>query len=243
MYPFFAVFIISFISLFCFLIFSFFKTSSYRLSSYFISLAVGCLLGDAFFHLIPQSIAGINNNFLFSLLLTFGFSLFFLIEKFFFWHHCHDSDCHPAPIAALSFIGDTVHNFIDGLLIASSFSISPSLGFSTTLAVFLHEIPQEISDFGILIHQGFSLKKSLVFNLLSSVSAFAGVIFVFIVGTSFSQFSTFLLPVTAGGFIYLAATDLLPSLHHHSSTSSISFFQSLLIFLGVFLMSLLTFLE
>lgn len=239
MYAFLAITFISFSSLISLLVFSFLKKYSLNLSVYLISLAVGCLLGDAFFHLIPGSLAQIDNHFLFSLLLTFGFFLFFIIEKFLFWHHCHNPTCHEANSSAvvLNLVGDTVHNFIDGLLIAASFQNSLFLGLTTTLAVFFHEIPQELGDFGIFLHHGFSPLKALKFNLLSACSAFLGALLVF------PTLSVYLLPVTAGGFIYLAACDLIPTLHLHSSTKSISLFQIFFIFLGLVFMSALVLLE
>jgi len=208
------------------------------LTPFLVSLAVGALLGDTFFHLLPAS-----SSFNFVLV---GFMGFFVLEKLIRWRHCHYFDCHDddhSPVIVhLSVIGDLVHNFLDGLAIAASFHLSPSLGLATSIAVLLHEIPQEIGDFGIYLHAGFSLKKALILNLLSSLTAFLAV-FVYFSLTPSLDFSSWLIPATAGGFLYLASSDLIPELHRHDSRLSSSLSQLLGILLGLSLMYLLTFLE
>jgi len=210
-----------------------------------VSLAVGSLLGDAFIHLLPEANKNIPNQIAVSLLTIFGILIFFSIEKFVRWHHCHDPDCTEgaSAIIPVSLAGESIHNFIDGVIIAGSFIISPNLGVATTLAVLLHEIPQEVGDFGIYTHQGLSLKKSLKLNLLSATTSLLGVIVTFIVGSGLATSTAYVLPITAGGFIYLAASDLIPELHEHKETSTHSLLQILYLLAGVALMFSLLYLE
>jgi zinc and cadmium transporter len=210
-----------------------------------VSFAVGSLLGDAFLHLLPESFESISSPHLAPLLTILGILLFFTLEKFLNWHHCHDPDCHDSPqsVISLNLVGDSAHNFIDGMLIGASFFVSPTLGFTTTLAVLLHEIPQEVGDLGILLHHGLAPAKALWLNLVSALFAVLGLILVYLVGSSLVVFSIYLLPVTAGGFIYLAASDLIPELHRHQPRLVSSVTQLLFILLGVLLMFLLLFIE
>ncbi len=238
--------IISSISLFTLFLF-FTRTSLIKKTTiYLVAFAVGSLLGDALIHLLPESFEQIEPALLVSLLTIAGMLIFFIIEKFLRWRHCHDPDCQEdqhGPIIALNLIGDSVHNLIDGMLIAASFLVSPALGISTSLAVAFHELPQEIGDFSILIHSGLSLKKTVKFNFASALFSLLGVLFTFLLGTKINNFSLYLLPVTAGGFIYLAASDLIPELHRQSNRTRSSVFQLLLLSLGVGFMVLLSFLE
>jgi len=225
------------------LFFIFIKPKSLnQITLFFVSFAIGGLLGDAFIHLIPQSFKFFDSENTNSLLILIGILLFFILEKFLLWHHCHDANCHQSTkhVATLNLVGDSVHNFIDGALIAASFQISNFVGLTTTLAVIFHEIPQEIGDFGILLHHQFSIKKALKYNFLSASFSLIGVLFVFIFDTNFS---TYLIPITAGGFIYLAATDLIPELHRHDTKIKDSLTQLICILLGISLMFGLTFLE
>lgn len=210
-----------------------------------VSLAVGSLLGDAFIHLLPEANENITNPTTVSLLTILGILIFFSIEKFVRWHHCHDPDCAEgkSAIIPVSLVGESIHNFIDGVIIAGSFIISPKLGIATSLAVLLHEIPQEVGDFGIYTHQGLSLKKSLNLNLLSATASLLGVIVAFVIGSSIAASTIYVLPITAGGFIYLAASDLIPELHEHKETSTHSFLQILYLLSGVALMFCLLYLE
>lgn len=210
-----------------------------------VSLAVGSLLGDAFIHLLPEANENIPNQVVVSLLTIFGILIFFSIEKFVRWHHCHDPDCTEgaSAIIPVSLAGESIHNFIDGVIIAGSFIISPNLGVATSLAVLLHEIPQEVGDFGIYTHQGLSLKKSLKLNLLSATASLLGVIVTFIIGSGLATSTAYVLPITAGGFIYLAASDLIPELHDHKEKSIHSLLQILYLLIGVGLMYSLLLLE
>ncbi len=211
---------------------------------FFVSLAVGALLGDAFIHLIPESFESLENGTMVGLLVILGFFLFFVVEKFLHWHH-HDDDAdenHVHPVGNLVLFSDGVHNFIDGVVIGVSFMISVPLGVATTLAVVLHEIPQEIGDFAVLLHAGYSRKRALWLNFLSALAAVFGTFVAFFLGEKGEGLVTYILPIAAGGFIYIAAADLIPELQKTKSVKQ-SFLQFLSIALGVGLMLALTLLE
>lgn len=221
------------------------KKTSQKINLLLVSFAIGALFGDTFIHLLPQSFASLNSLTV-SFLIIAGLLLFFVLEKILRWHHCHEINCcqnESKHLIALNTLGDTIHNFIDGMLIAASFMVNFKLGLFTSIAVLLHEIPQEVGDFAVLIHGGLSAKKAVLYNLASASSAILGVILVFILGTKISFLSIYLLPITAGAFIYLAASDLIPELHRHDQSLSHSLLQLLFIILGVLLMSLLVFFE
>lgn len=211
----------------------------------FISLAVGALLGDSFIHLIPETFEKSSGPTLTGLLIIIGILIFFILEKFLHWHHCHEPEnciTHSNKnLAIINLVGDAFHNFIDGAIIAGSFLAGPIIGLSTTIAVIIHEIPQEIGDFGILLHAGLSRKKALFFNFLSALFAFLGLFIVFIF-SGIENMLSFVLPLTAGGFIYIALADLIPELHKENSTFK-SIFQIITFLLGITTMSLLLLLE
>ena len=212
---------------------------------FLVSFAVGGLFGDAFIHLLPESFEKLGINMVTSVCILSGIFLFFILEKFLRWQHCHipTSHEHTHPVVTLNLIGDAVHNFLDGMIIAASYSVSIPIGIATTLAVILHEIPQEIGDFGILVHGGLTVRKALIFNLLSALTAIAGAILALAIGPMIKGFSLYLLPITAGGFLYIAGSDLIPELHSHDVKASHSFGQLACIILGVGLMALLVLLE
>lgn len=179
-----------------------------------VSLAVGALLGDAFIHIIPEAFeSGADANTI-ALYIILGVIIFFIIEKFLHWHHHgedkHDNHIHP--VGKLIIVSDGVHNFIDGLIIVASYAVSPAVGIATTLAVILHEIPQEIGDFGVLIHAGYSKKRALWLNFLSALCAVVGVGVGLIIGNFGNILEGVVLPIAAGGFIYIALSDLIPEL-------------------------------
>jgi zinc and cadmium transporter len=174
-----------------------------------ISLSIGALLGGAFLHLIPEAIEIKEEIFLFVLV---GFFSFFIIEKIFHWRHCHKTNCTVHSFAYINILGDIIHNFIDGIIIAAGFIASPIIGISSTLAIAIHEIPQELGDFGVLIYAGFSKKKALLYNFLSALTALIGGIFGFYLLSTFEQLMPFMLAIAAGGFIYIAASDLIPEI-------------------------------
>jgi zinc and cadmium transporter len=236
-----ASLIISSVSLVGLLFLSVKKNFIKKITLFLVSFAVGALLGDAFIHLIPESFQS-NLTISPSVLILIGILLFFILEKFLLWHHCHEVDCHQDSkhIITLNLVGDSVHNFIDGALIAASFNVSFLVGITTTAAVILHEIPQEIGDFGIMIHHGLSIPKAIFYNFISALTSVLGVAFIFLINL---DISSYLVPVTAGGFIYLAVADLIPELHRHDSKISTSTIQLLCILLGLGLMYGLVFLE
>ncbi len=183
---------------------------------YLVSFAAGGLLGDAFIHLLPEIVEETQG---FGLLLSFyvlsGIVAFFVLEKLINWHHYHlpHSKEQLHSFALTNLIGDAFHNFIDGLIIGGSYLLSIPAGIATTLAVIFHEIPQEIGDFGVLIHGGFSVKKALFYNFLIALTAVAGTIIALLIGQYMAHLTTFLIPFAAGGFIYVAVADLIPELH------------------------------
>jgi zinc and cadmium transporter len=202
-----------------------------------VALATGALLGDAMLHLIPEAFDSGKGAYL-GMWIIGGMLTFFCLEKVLKWRHCHDIDCHQEKqLAWMSLATDSVHNFIDGLIIGGSFLSSTALGISTTLAIVLHEIPQEVGDLAILVHGGFSLKKAGLMNLMTAFFNLAGVLVIWILGKNFDQSN--LLALTAGGFIYLAASDLIPELHRHESQLKQSLWQLIMVILGVVIMSLL----
>lgn len=176
-----------------------------------ISLSAGALMGGAFIHLLPESLekSGTPDVLMFVLV---GFVLFFAVEKLLFWRHCHKGKCDIHTFTYMNLIGDGVHNFIDGLIIAASFVIGIPLGFTTTLAIASHEIPQEIGDFGVLIYGGMKKRRALAFNFFVALTAVMGGVVGFFASSYVEGVTTFLLPFAAGGFIYIAATDLIPEI-------------------------------
>lgn len=175
-----------------------------------IGLSAGGLMGGAFLHLLPEAVEEFADEQIFFYVLV-GFVLFFLIEKLFHWRHCHDGQCPVHSFVYMNLLGDMSHNFIDGLIIAASFIAEPRLGWVTTLVVALHEIPQEIGDFGVLVYGGFNKYKALLFNFLAALTAILGGIFGFYLNQS-ATCTVFLLPFAAGGFLYIAASDLIPEI-------------------------------
>ena len=179
---------------------------------FLVPFAAGALLGDAFFHIIPELSEGGGLEFSASLALVAGLIIFFALEKVLHWHHAHyphEDVIHP--VAMSNLVGDALHNLLDGSLIGASYLVSPTVGLATTIAVVLHEIPQELGDFGILVHSGVEPKKALRLNLLTGSTAVAGAVIALLSGDALS--GEVLLPVAAGAFIYIASTDLLPELH------------------------------
>lgn len=193
-----------------------------------VALSAGALLGSAFLHLIPESLET-KNVFL---LIILGFALFFIIEKVLHWRHCHEGKCEIHTFAYMNLIGDFFHNFLDGLIIAGSFILSPALGITTTLAIAIHEIPQEIGDFGVLVYGGFSKKRALLLNFLIALTSVLGGIIGFFISSLSPVFLLIIPPIAAGGFIYIAASDLIPEL----KTKPNSFLHFCIFILGVLIM-------
>jgi len=177
-----------------------------------IGFAAGGLIGGAFLHLVPEALEQAEAQFVFSYLIL-GFIAFFILEKYLHWRHCHDGVCTAHAFTYLNLIGDSIHNFIDGLVIGSSFIVSVHFGIITAIVIIFHEIPQEIGDFGVLLYGGFSKFKALCFNFLTALTCVIGTIAGYFISEHIRNFSPFLLPFAAGGFIYIAACDLVPELH------------------------------
>lgn len=189
-----------------------------KISHVLASFAAGTLLGTAFFDLLPEAAheaegQGIE---IYAWVLC-GILVFFFIERFIHWFHHHDDfhkDEDKKATIPLIIIGDTVHNFIDGVVIAATFLISVPLGIATTLAVIAHEIPQEIGDFGLMLHKGLEKKKIILVNVMSALASLVGAILTFLMGDVVESYVPLFLSVTAGFFIYIALADLIPELHH-----------------------------
>jgi len=201
-----------------------------------IGFSAGALIGGAFLHLLPEALEKSSSPLIFYYLIL-GIVFFFLMERYFHWRHCHEDDCHVHAFTYLNLFGDGIHNFIDGMVIAGSFVVSVKLGIVTTLAIILHEIPQELGDFGVLIYGGFSKRKALFYNFISALAAMAGALLGFFIADFAQGFSGFILPFTAGGFIYIATSDLIPEIHKEKNfkRSTAAFFAFLLgiIFMAV----------
>lgn len=214
-----------------------------------LSLAAGALLGDAFIHLIPEAFDGASNPLTVSLLILGGFFSFFILEKFLNWHHVHadeplDASEHARihPVGHLVLVSDGMHNLIDGVAIGAAFMVSPAVGIATTAAILLHEIPQEIGDFALLLHAGFSRTQALFMNLFSALTAFLGAGLAFVLGGFFENAAPFIAAFSAGMFIYIAASDLVPELHKTSEPKK-SFTQLVAIGVGILVMAALLVLE
>jgi zinc and cadmium transporter len=203
-----------------------------------VSFAVGALMGGAVFHLLPEAVAELGAGAAFATSFLLGFFGLFALEKS-LWLHDHEAPAaHPArarPLATLNLVGDGVHNFVDGAIIAASYSVSTSLGVATTVAVLLHELPQEIGDFGILLHAGLSIRRAVLYNFLSALTAVLGAVLALAIGAVAQEFVTLLLPFAAGSFVYIAASDLIPELQRERSARAFAW-QSLLILLGMILL-------
>lgn len=244
LYSLISVTIVSVISLIGILTITLRKESLKKIILFLVSFAVGGLFGDAFIHLLPESFESLGINLKVPLLVIAGVLIFFVLEKFLRWRHCHilSNEEHPHPVVTMNVIGDAIHNLIDGMIIGASYAVSLSIGITTTLAVILHEIPQEIGDFGILVHGGLTPQKAIFYNFLSASTAFLGVIISLIIGPHIKSYSQILLPITAGGFIYIAGSDLIPELQHNVKLS-ISLYQFICILLGITVMVLLWLME
>lgn len=238
-----SVFLVSFISFIGLFTLSIKKETLNKILLYFVSFSVGGLLGDAFIHLLPESIE-LNNGLYLSFYILLGLIVSFIVEKFIQWRHCHipTSREHPHPLAIMNLIGDSVHNFIDGLIIGASYLTSLQVGIATTIAVILHEIPQEIGDFGVLIHGGFKIRKALFLNFVTALTAVIGTIISLIIGSFASSLTNFLLPFAIGSFIYIAGSDLIPELHKETKPIK-SLIQLVMLLIGIAIMYLFLFLE
>lgn len=182
-----------------------------RLLMVFVAFASGSLLATALIHMAPEAVRdGGDNAFTFVL---GGIIMFFVIEKFIHWHHCGKEDCDVRPVGYLNLLGDGLHNFIDGVIIAAAFLTNTEVGIVTTFAIALHEIPQEFGDFSVLLHSGMSTRKALFYNFLSASTAILGALVGYSLLAVIHDIIPYVIAVAAGGFIYIATADLMPELH------------------------------
>lgn len=208
-----------------------------------VSFSAGALLGDVFIHLLPEAVKATGLSLPISLWILCGILIFFMLEKFIHWHHCHlpEAHQHTKPLAFMNLVGDGLHNFIDGAVIAGSYLVSMPLGVATTIAVVLHEIPQEIGDFGVLIHAGLKKSRVIFLNFISALMAIVGAVIILGFSVSSDAILGILTPFTIGGFLYIAGTDLIPELHKETNPVSsliqfISFIGGMAVMLALLLL-------
>jgi zinc and cadmium transporter len=207
----------------------------------FVSFSAGALLGDVFIHLLPEIVEKNGFGLSISLYILFGIVFSFILEKVIHWRHCHHptSKEHPHPFAIMNLVGDFFHNFLDGLIIGASYLASIPVGIATTIAVILHEIPQEIGDFGVLLHGGYSKGKALFLNFVIALTAILGAIVAVVLVGRVENALIFLVPFAAGNFLYIASADLIPELHKYEFSTTGSVFQLFMMVLGMGVMAAL----
>lgn len=205
----------------------------HQMSHYLSAYAAGALLGAAFFDLLPESFAGQDPTQMLKMTLL-GILTFFILERFIRWfhHHHQHSSKQDQSVIALVVIGDSIHNFIDGVVIAGTFLISIPLGIITTVAVAAHEIPQEIGDFGVMIHRGISRSKILWLNFLSALTSLLGAVAMYLLRDSIQSFLPGFLAITAGFFIYIALSDLIPEIHQQEKRS-VATLETIVLLIGM----------
>lgn len=220
------------------------KKVSKQTQMFLLSISVGVLLSTVFMGLLPEAISHTYTLGL-ALNILFGFLVMFILEKFVHYHHSqkheHD-DCghsHAYSIAPINLIGDTVHNFIDGMVIAGSYAVNVTVGIAATISVLFHELPQELADFGVLLYSGLSKKKALILNFMSAATALLGAIAGIVLAGNIHGFTEFILPFAAGNFLYIAASNLLPELHRHCKLKD-TIMHLLAILLGIAIIVLIT---
>jgi zinc and cadmium transporter len=179
---------------------------------FLIGISGGALMGGAFFHLLPEALEKSNTLYTY-LYLILGFIAFFILERYLLWRHCHEGGCKVHPMSYLNLIGGSIHNLMDGLIIGATFFVDIRFGITTTLAIIMHEIPQEIGDFGVLVYGGMNKYKALMYNFLSAITAMLGAFLGYLFSGHLGFFTPLILPVAAGGFIYVACCDLVPEIH------------------------------
>jgi zinc and cadmium transporter len=206
---------------------------------YMVSFSVGGLFGGAFLHLLPESLE-IHTAETVSLMVLTGILSSFLIEMLLKWRHCHIPTCddHPPTFVYMNLLGDGVHNFIDGIVVGGAYLSSQGLGVATSLAIILHEIPQEIGDFGVLLYGGIEYRKALLFNLLSGLTALIGAFLALLLGEFVEGITGYLLPFALGNFVYIAGSDLVPELQDEKPLDE-TLIQFILMIVGITLLYLL----
>lgn len=187
---------------------------------FLLSVSVGVLLSSVFINFLPEAVSE-KYTLGVAIYVLVGFLMMFVIEKFVHHHHskkCENGDCghgHAYNVAPMNLLGDAVHNFIDGIVIAGAYTVNIALGITATISIIFHELPQEIADFGVLLYSGLSKKKALIFNLMSALTSVFGAVFGIILAGRVDGFNAFIIPFAAGNFLYIAASNLLPQLHRH----------------------------
>lgn len=195
-----------------------------RVSLLLVSFAAGTLLGAAFFELIPEAMESPAGESVLPWVVA-GIMIIFIFEKFLKWYHCHNREtCDYHTFSGAVLFGDAVHNFIDGIAIALSFSVNVELGIATTVAVFFHEVPQEIGDFGVLVHAGYSKAKVLFYNFLTAIATPFGAISAYFLTPLVSDLIWYFLAFAAGTFIYISASDLMPEVRHKAGVKEFGHF-------------------
>lgn len=209
---------------------------------YLVSFAAGALLGDVFLHILPEmakNAFGAREG----IYVLSGIIIFFALERIVWWHHSHSE--HSEEIHSMVYLtqaGDTLHNFIDGIIIAASYFVSLPVGIATTLAVIFHEIPQEIGNFAVLIHGGWKTSKALFYNFLSALAAVLGALITLIFLRNLQAVPSWLISLAASSFIYIAMTDLIPEIHKEQKSKK-SIFLLFWLVLGMVVMGLLLLIE
>ncbi len=239
-----TVILVSLVSFVGILIFSTSEQIIRKSLQYFVSLSAGVLFGDVFLHILPELSEGDGISVTTNLILLGGILVSFVIEKIIHWHHCHvlPSADHHHPVGALTLFGDGIHNFVDGALIAGAFLVSPTIGYAAAIAIALHEIPQEISDFALLIYSGYSRKAALLWNFISALASLAGAALVLGLQGAIPDLSMYLLAFAGGNFLYIAGADLIPELHKETRLRC-ALLQLLCICAGIGIMQLIATLE
>ena len=184
-----------------------------KISLFLISFAAGALLGAAFFDLLPEAMEETGKSEMFAAVLA-GIMAIFLFEKVLKWHHCHDEECDAKAVSSAVIFGDAIHNFLDGIAIAAAFLVGVPVGVATTIAVFFHEVPQEIGDFGILLHNNYTKGKVFLYNFLGALTTPLGALIGYFLLAYISPWLGTILAFTAGTFIYISTSDLIPEVRH-----------------------------
>ncbi|MFC1768627.1 ZIP family metal transporter [Nanoarchaeota archaeon] len=219
------------------------KKISSKILLFLLSMSVGVLLSTVFMDFLPEVVEH-GYEFDIALYILLGFIVMFLLEKFVHFKHSEkcsreDGHGHAYNLAPVNLVGDAVHNFLDGLVIAGAYAINITLGITATISVIFHEIPQEIADFGVLLYSGLSKKKALLFNFLSAITAIVGAVVGIILIDKMHGFSDFIIPFAAGNFIYIAASNLVPQLHRHCKLRD-TIIHVFAIVLGITIIALVT---
>lgn len=232
-----SVFVVSLISLIGLFTLSIKENKLKNLLIYSISFSAGALFGDVFIHLLPEIVEKTGLTPLTSTFILLGIAFSLFVEKIIHWRHCHMpiNKTHIHRFAYMNLFGDSIHNFIDGLIIGTAYLISVPVGIATSLAVIFHEIPQEIGDFGVLIHAGIDRKKALMYNFLTATTAIFGTLIALLLSSKIEGATIMLSAFAAGTFIYIAGSDLIPELHKETQIKK-SIIQIFTFILGIAIM-------